>query len=44
MPDFDDFLLILMACLRKRGCHACLLPQPPDLPFGHTREDLLVLR
>ena len=29
---------------RARGFHAYILPQPPDLPFGNTREDLLIVR
>lgn len=34
----------LMADCRERGMLAYLLPQPADLPFGHTREDLLIVR
>jgi 2-polyprenyl-3-methyl-5-hydroxy-6-metoxy-1,4-benzoquinol methylase len=29
---------------RGQGFHAYLLPQPPDLPFGRTREDILIVR
>jgi 2-polyprenyl-3-methyl-5-hydroxy-6-metoxy-1,4-benzoquinol methylase len=29
---------------RERGFHAYILPQPPDLPFGRTREDLLIVK
>lgn len=38
----DDLLLRLMKEARMRGYESYLLRQPPDLPFGHTREDLLV--
>jgi trans-aconitate methyltransferase len=42
---FDDvFLTSLVALYRTRGLHAFLLPQPPELPFGRTREDLLIVR
>lgn len=34
----------LLMRYRARGCHAYLLPQDPELPFGHTREDLLIVR
>ena len=38
----DAELIELVADLRRRGWDAFLLPQPPHLPFGYTREDLLV--
>jgi SAM-dependent methyltransferase len=42
---FDDrSLLDLVARYRARGHHAYLLPQLGDLPFGHTREDILIER
>jgi cyclopropane fatty-acyl-phospholipid synthase-like methyltransferase len=34
----------LMMDWRARGMLAYLLPQPASLPFGHTREDLLIVR
>lgn len=37
----DDLLLTLLQCGRKEGYESYLLPQPTDLPFGHTREDLI---
>lgn len=40
----DADILALVAALRRTGFHAYLLPQPPDLPFGRTREDILVVR
>lgn len=39
-PD-DAFVLELLRQVRKRGYNAYALPQPLDLPFGHTREDIL---
>ncbi len=41
MPT-DGFVLELIGRIRSRGHHAYLLPQPTDLPFGYTREDILV--
>jgi SAM-dependent methyltransferase len=38
----DAFALGLMTAARRRGLEAWLLPQPPGLPFHHTREDLLI--
>lgn len=40
----DELVLTLLARLRRGGCDAYVLPQPSDLPFGHTREDILVCR
>ena len=40
----DGFILSLMARYRERGFDTYLLPQPPALPFGNTREDLLIRR
>ena len=37
----DDLLLALLKCGRTEGYESYLLPQPTDLPFGHTREDLI---
>jgi len=42
---FDDAqFATLVSDMQKLGCHAYVLPQPPDLPFGNTRDDLLVIR
>jgi 2-polyprenyl-3-methyl-5-hydroxy-6-metoxy-1,4-benzoquinol methylase len=42
---FSDTEIFEIATLsRANGFHAYLLPQPPDLPFGHTREDILIVR
>jgi len=39
----DDTILRLIKLIRLRGLHAYVLAQPPGLPFGHTREDILVV-
>jgi SAM-dependent methyltransferase len=39
----DAFALRLLAHFRAKGLHAWLLPQG-DLPFGNTREDLLIVK
>ena len=40
---FDDqFIADIMVWLRKEGYHSYIYPQPASLPFGHTREDLIV--
>ncbi len=42
---FDDAsLLSLITRCRQQGYNAYWLAQPPTLPFGHTREDVLVTR
>ena len=38
----DDFILGLLADTRRDGFESYLLLQPTDLPFSHTREDLLI--
>ncbi len=38
----DDFILKIIKKLRDDGFHAYVLSQPPELPFGFTREDILV--
>lgn len=44
-PWFNDaFILELMARARAQGLESYLLPQGPDLPFSHTREDVLIRR
>lgn len=41
---FDDaFILDLMAFIRGKGFEAFLVPEPLDLPFGGSREDILVV-
>lgn len=40
----DAGVLKIVDRMRSRGLHAYVLPQPPDLPFGQTREDLLIVR
>ena len=42
---FSDVTIAqLLGELRDRGFESYLLPQPPDLPFGRTREDILAVR
>jgi SAM-dependent methyltransferase len=42
---FDDATIArLLVEFRAAEYESYLLPQPPDLPFGHTREDILVRR
>lgn len=38
----DDLVLSIVKEMRQRGYHAYVLPQPSQLPFGHTREDILI--
>lgn len=40
----DAFVARLLERYRGKGFNAWLLPQPPDLAFGNTREDLLIER
>lgn len=40
----DDFVLGLIRRFRCPGWEAYCLPQPANLPFGYTREDILILR
>jgi 2-polyprenyl-3-methyl-5-hydroxy-6-metoxy-1,4-benzoquinol methylase len=41
---FDDALVFnLMAFIRDKAFEAYLLPQPVDLPFGGSREDILIV-
>jgi ubiquinone/menaquinone biosynthesis C-methylase UbiE len=43
--EFDDELVLaIMRRFRSEGLDVHCLPQPPDLAFGHTREDLLIQR
>ena len=39
----DDVILKLIKYIRDNNFHAYLLDQPQNLPFGHTREDLLIV-
>lgn len=38
----DVFVLTLVARYRKRGHEVYVVPQEPELPFSHTREDILI--
>ena len=40
----DDFVLDVVRRFRRPGWEAYCLPQPPDLPLGYTREDVLIMR
>lgn len=40
----DKAILGLLERYRARGYHAYIVPQRSDLPFGHTREDILIER
>lgn len=43
-PIFDDKLITKMIdYIRSKNFNAYLLPQPSNLPFGYTREDILVV-
>jgi len=42
---FDDNLVLdMIMFIRKKGLDAYILPQPSNLPFGFTREDILVIK
>ncbi|HEY8158144.1 MAG TPA: class I SAM-dependent methyltransferase [Methylobacter sp.] len=38
----DGFVLSLLKDLRRRGYDAYILPQPRELPFSYSREDILI--
>ena len=38
----DDFILRILKKLRDDNYQAYVLPQPPELPFGYSREDILL--
>ena len=40
----DEIITSLLMLIRELGFHCYLLPQPENLPWGRTREDLLVIR
>lgn len=40
----DKLISGMVMTLRKDGFHSYVLPQDEDLPFGRSREDLLVIR
>lgn len=40
----DEFILALLANTRRQGLESYVMPQPPDLPFGYSREDVLILK
>lgn len=45
LVEFNDRLILqIVGRLRELGFHAYILPQPSHLPFGHSREDILIER
>lgn len=40
----DETIFAIMAHFRKLGHETYLLPQKPSLPFGNTREDMLIIK
>jgi SAM-dependent methyltransferase len=40
----DETIFLLMGHIRRLGHEAYLLPQKPFLPFGNTREDILIIK
>lgn len=42
-PTFDDaFIMNICGYIRKKGFNAYIVNQPQNLPFGNTREDIIV--
>ena len=40
---FDDDLVVdILKKTRAKGYQTYIYPQPPELPFGHTREDIII--
>lgn len=39
----DQTVYDILKMIREKGFHAYLLDQPQNLPFGNTREDILVV-
>lgn len=45
VSQFNDAVIYeMMRIANAKGAHAYLLPEPADLPYGHTRDDLLIVR
>jgi len=43
--EFNDCVVInLLSTLRHQGLDVFVLPQPEDLPWGRTREDILIVK
>jgi len=38
----DDLILKILKLFRDKGYHTYVFPQTPELPFGNTREDILI--
>lgn len=43
-PLTDAQILDMAGVLRGDGFDVWIVPQSPDLPFGHTREDMIIVR
>ncbi|MDH5180890.1 MAG: class I SAM-dependent methyltransferase [Gammaproteobacteria bacterium] len=39
----DELVMDILLHVRKKGFHSYLVEQPADLPFGNTREDILIV-
>jgi hypothetical protein len=40
----DDLTMKILMHFRRQGYDTYIFPQPPDLPFGNTREDILIIK
>jgi 2-polyprenyl-3-methyl-5-hydroxy-6-metoxy-1,4-benzoquinol methylase len=40
----DAEIMELLRVMRSAGMHSYVMPQPTDLPMGHSREDILIIR
>jgi SAM-dependent methyltransferase len=40
----DDLVLKVIAFYRRKGCDAYILPQNTQLPYGYSREDILICK
>lgn len=40
----DEVIYAMMLRANARGAHAYLAPQPADLPYGHTRDDMIIVK
>ncbi len=40
----DNIVLRMLKTFRNQGYHSYIYPQSPDLPYGHTREDIVIIK
>jgi cyclopropane fatty-acyl-phospholipid synthase-like methyltransferase len=40
----DEIIYSMMRRANERGAHAYLVPEPANLPYGHTRDDLIIAK